>query len=113
MANGARFLKRVIDERIKLPLSQQWKEASGFRAVDGGRGHRRGADDAAAGEDERLRNSDRRGCAYAIGPSNGRAGLSGYRGSPVACFVRDADTTFLTSCAVRGRRVVALRTARW
>ena len=27
MANGARFLKRVIDERIKLPLSQQWKEA--------------------------------------------------------------------------------------
>jgi len=33
MANGARFLKRVIDERIKLPLSQQWKEASGFRAT--------------------------------------------------------------------------------
>ena len=38
MANGARFLKRVIDERIKLPLSQQWKEASGFRAtVEDGR----------------------------------------------------------------------------
>jgi ATP-dependent Clp protease ATP-binding subunit ClpA len=32
MANGARFLKRVIDERIKLPLSQQWKEGSAFRA---------------------------------------------------------------------------------
>jgi len=32
MANGARFLKRVVDERIKLPLSQQWKEASSFRA---------------------------------------------------------------------------------
>jgi len=37
MANGARFLKRVIDDRIKLPLSQKWKEASSFRArvVDG------------------------------------------------------------------------------
>ena len=33
MANGARFLKRVIDDRIKLPLSQQWKEASSFRAT--------------------------------------------------------------------------------
>jgi ATP-dependent Clp protease ATP-binding subunit ClpA len=32
MANGARFLKRVIDDRIKLPLSQQWKDASSFRA---------------------------------------------------------------------------------
>jgi ATP-dependent Clp protease ATP-binding subunit ClpA len=32
MANGARFLKRVIDDRIKLPLSQKWKEASSFRA---------------------------------------------------------------------------------
>jgi ATP-dependent Clp protease ATP-binding subunit ClpA len=31
-ANGARFLKRVIDERIKLPLSQQWKDASAFKA---------------------------------------------------------------------------------
>ena len=33
MANGARFLKRVIDDRIKLPLSQKWKEASSFRAT--------------------------------------------------------------------------------
>ena len=33
MANGARFLKRVIDERIKLPLSQQWKDANSFRAT--------------------------------------------------------------------------------
>ena len=33
MAYGARFLKRVIDDRIKLPLSQQWKEANGFRAT--------------------------------------------------------------------------------
>src|SRR4029077_3626875 len=32
MANGARFLKRVIDDRIKLPLSQKWKDASSFRA---------------------------------------------------------------------------------
>jgi len=37
MANGARFLKRVIDDRIKLPLSQQWKEAESFRVtVEGG-----------------------------------------------------------------------------
>jgi len=33
MAYGARFLKRVIDDQIKLPLSQHWKEANTFRAV--------------------------------------------------------------------------------
>ena len=33
LAYGARFLKRVIDDQIKLPLSQQWKEANTFRAV--------------------------------------------------------------------------------
>jgi len=33
LAYGARFLKRVIDDRIKLPLSQQWKEANAFRAT--------------------------------------------------------------------------------
>jgi ATP-dependent Clp protease ATP-binding subunit ClpA len=33
MAYGARFLKRVIDDRIKLPLSQRWKEANSFRAL--------------------------------------------------------------------------------
>jgi ATP-dependent Clp protease ATP-binding subunit ClpA len=33
MAYGARFLKRVIDDRIKLPLSQHWKEANSFRAT--------------------------------------------------------------------------------
>jgi ATP-dependent Clp protease ATP-binding subunit ClpC len=32
-AYGARFLKRVVDDRIKLPLSQRWKEANHFRAV--------------------------------------------------------------------------------
>jgi ATP-dependent Clp protease ATP-binding subunit ClpA len=32
-AYGARFLKRVIDDRIKLPLSQRWKEANHFRAT--------------------------------------------------------------------------------
>jgi ATP-dependent Clp protease ATP-binding subunit ClpC len=32
-AFGARFLKRVIDDRIKLPLSQRWKEPGGFRAT--------------------------------------------------------------------------------
>jgi ATP-dependent Clp protease ATP-binding subunit ClpA len=33
LAYGARFLKRVIDDRIKLPLSQQWKDANNFRAT--------------------------------------------------------------------------------
>jgi ATP-dependent Clp protease ATP-binding subunit ClpA len=33
MAYGARFLKRVIDDLIKLPLSQRWKEANAFRAT--------------------------------------------------------------------------------
>jgi len=33
LAYGARFLKRVIDDRIKLPLSQRWKEANSFRAI--------------------------------------------------------------------------------
>ena len=37
MAFGARFLKRIIDDRIKLPLSQRWKEAN----VVPGHGHRR------------------------------------------------------------------------
>jgi ATP-dependent Clp protease ATP-binding subunit ClpA len=31
MAFGARFLKRVIDERIKLPIAVQWKEGSHFQ----------------------------------------------------------------------------------
>ncbi len=31
-AFGARFLKRVVDERIKMPLSQHWAEANTFRA---------------------------------------------------------------------------------
>ena len=37
LAYGASFLKRVIDDLIKLPLSQRWKEANTFRAtlVDG------------------------------------------------------------------------------
>ena len=30
VAYGARFLKRVIDDRLKLPLSQQWKAGCGF-----------------------------------------------------------------------------------
>ena len=33
MAYGARFLKRVIDAKIKLPLSQHWKESNAFRAA--------------------------------------------------------------------------------
>jgi ATP-dependent Clp protease ATP-binding subunit ClpC len=37
MAFGARFLKRYIDEHIKLPISARWKEGSHFevRAQDG------------------------------------------------------------------------------
>jgi ATP-dependent Clp protease ATP-binding subunit ClpA len=30
-AYGARFLKRHIDERVKLPITAMWKTASGFR----------------------------------------------------------------------------------
>jgi ATP-dependent Clp protease ATP-binding subunit ClpA len=33
LAYGARFLKRVIDDQIKMPISQQWKESSTFRAA--------------------------------------------------------------------------------
>ena len=34
---GARFLKRVIDQKIKLPISERWKEGSNFvvKAKDG------------------------------------------------------------------------------
>jgi ATP-dependent Clp protease ATP-binding subunit ClpA len=37
MAFGARFLKRYIDEHIKLPISARWKEGTHFdvRAIDG------------------------------------------------------------------------------
>ena len=37
LAFGARFLKRVIDERIKLPISERWKEGVHFdvAVVDG------------------------------------------------------------------------------
>jgi len=37
MAFGARFLKRFIDEHIKLPISTQWKDGSHFdvKAKDG------------------------------------------------------------------------------
>ena len=37
LAFGARFLKRVIDDRIKLPISQRWAEGSHFvaRGVEG------------------------------------------------------------------------------
>ena len=33
MAFGARFLKRYIDEQIKLPLSAHWKEGSHFDVI--------------------------------------------------------------------------------
>ena len=32
-ANGARFLKRVIDDRVKLPLSRRWSAADAFRVA--------------------------------------------------------------------------------
>ncbi|RPJ78497.1 MAG: ATP-dependent Clp protease ATP-binding subunit, partial [Acidobacteria bacterium] len=31
LAYGARFLKRVIDDEVKLPISQRWREGSDFR----------------------------------------------------------------------------------
>ena len=34
MAFGARFLKRLIDERIKLPISERWREGSHFEVDD-------------------------------------------------------------------------------
>jgi ATP-dependent Clp protease ATP-binding subunit ClpA len=33
MAYGARFLKRYIDERIKLPISSNWKDGTHFDVV--------------------------------------------------------------------------------
>jgi ATP-dependent Clp protease ATP-binding subunit ClpA len=33
LAYGARFLKRVIDDRVKIPLSQMWSGASRFRVA--------------------------------------------------------------------------------
>jgi ATP-dependent Clp protease ATP-binding subunit ClpC len=33
LAYGARFLKRVIDDKVKLPISQRWKEVNQFRAA--------------------------------------------------------------------------------
>jgi ATP-dependent Clp protease ATP-binding subunit ClpA len=37
LAYGARFLKRVIDDRVKIPLSEIWGTGACFRvdAVDG------------------------------------------------------------------------------
>jgi ATP-dependent Clp protease ATP-binding subunit ClpC len=37
LAYGARFLKRVIDERVKLPISARWRESAHFhvRAKNG------------------------------------------------------------------------------
>jgi hypothetical protein len=32
MCYGARFLKRTIEERIKLPISQQWTQGEAFTA---------------------------------------------------------------------------------
>jgi ATP-dependent Clp protease ATP-binding subunit ClpA len=36
-AFGARFLKRAIDERVKLPITMNWKEASHFHIRAAGR----------------------------------------------------------------------------
>jgi ATP-dependent Clp protease ATP-binding subunit ClpA len=37
-AFGARFLKRVIDERIKLPITMPWNDGSHFRVRRAGQG---------------------------------------------------------------------------
>jgi ATP-dependent Clp protease ATP-binding subunit ClpA len=33
LAYGARFLKRVIEEKLKLPLSQHWRDGNDFEAI--------------------------------------------------------------------------------
>ena len=33
LAYGARFLKRLIDDKVKLPISQQWQGCSAFRVT--------------------------------------------------------------------------------
>jgi len=33
MAFGARFLKRVIDEKVKLPLSERWHQGTHFEVA--------------------------------------------------------------------------------
>jgi ATP-dependent Clp protease ATP-binding subunit ClpC len=38
LAFGARFLKRLIDSRLKLPISQQWNSGRTFTAVAGDQG---------------------------------------------------------------------------
>jgi ATP-dependent Clp protease ATP-binding subunit ClpC len=38
VAFGARFLKRVIDERIKLPITEKWKDSSHFHVRVAGQG---------------------------------------------------------------------------
>ena len=38
LAFGARFLKRMIDSRLKLPISQQWNSGRHFTAVVGDEG---------------------------------------------------------------------------
>ena len=56
MAFGARFLKRFIDEHIKLPISAQWKDGSHFdvkvegRPARGRAGPRESAAAAAYGD---------------------------------------------------------------
>ena len=37
LAYGARFLKRVIDDRVKLPISEHWADGTHFHVrLDGG-----------------------------------------------------------------------------
>ena len=36
LAFGARFLKRAIDERVKLPISEQWKQGDRFQILANG-----------------------------------------------------------------------------
>jgi ATP-dependent Clp protease ATP-binding subunit ClpA len=54
VAYGARFLKRVIDDRVKIPLSQIWGTADRFRVavVDGSIAVTTAADSGAAAEAE-------------------------------------------------------------
>ena len=64
LAYGARFLKRVIESRIKLPISQRWTEGQRLhrrraRRPGRDRGHQRGRPLRARGDGVRLRSAAR------------------------------------------------------
>ena len=67
IAFGARFLKRFIDEQIKLPISAQWKAGTHFDVTvkDGEHGRRTGVGDGHGRRHARLTAT----CVKALGAS--------------------------------------------